>query len=85
MRITGMVSGLDTDSLVKELVSAQKMKNKKIEDKKVKLEWQQDIWKTLNSKLFGFFSDGVSKVRLEGNYQNKKVDSSNDKDRKSVV
>lgn len=79
MRITGMVSGLDTDSLVKELVSAQKMKNKKIEDKKVKLEWQQDIWKTLNSKLFGFFSDGVSKVRLEGNYQNKKVDSSNDK------
>ena len=79
MRITGMVSGLDTDSLVKELVSAQKMKNKKIEDKKVKLEWQQDIWKTLNSKLFGFFSDGVSKVRLEGNFKNKKIDSSNDK------
>ena len=79
MRITGMVSGLDTDALVKELVSAQKMKNKKVEDKKVKLEWKQDIWKTLNSKLFGFFSDDVSKVRLEGNFQNKKVDSSNDK------
>ena len=33
MRITGMVSGLDTDSLVKELVSAQKMKNKKLKTK----------------------------------------------------
>lgn len=79
MRITGMVSGLDTDALVKELVNAQKMKNKKVEDKKVKLEWKQDIWKTLNSKLFGFFSDGVSKIRLEGNFKNKKIDSSNDK------
>lgn len=79
MRITGLVSGLDTDSLVKELVNVQKMKNKKVEDRKVKLEWQQDIWKTLNSKLFSFFSDSVSKVRLEGNFQGKKVDSSNDK------
>ena len=71
IRLTGMVSGLDTDSLVKELVNVQKMRNKKVEDKKVTLEWTQDIWKTLNSKLYTFYREQVSKVRLQGSYQNK--------------
>lgn len=74
-----MVSGLDTDSLVQQLVNVQKMRNKKVEDKKVTLEWTQDIWKTLNSKLYTFYREQVSKVRLQGSYQNKKVSSSNDK------
>lgn len=79
IRFTGMVSGLDTDSLVKELVNVQKMRNKRVEDKKVTLEWTQDIWKTLNSKIYTFYREQVSKVRLQGSYQNKKVSSSNDK------
>ncbi len=78
IRLTGMVSGLDTDSLVKELVNVQKMRNKRVEDKKVTLEWTKDIWKTLNSKIYTFYREQVSKVRLQGSYQNKKVSSSND-------
>ncbi len=78
MRLTGMVSGLDTDSLVQELVKVQKMQNKKVEDKKVTLEWKQDIWKTLNSKLYSFYTDQASKLRLQANYQNKSVSSSNE-------
>ena len=48
IRLTGMVSGLDTDSLVQQLVNVQRCVIK-VEDKKVTLEWTQDIWKTLNS------------------------------------
>jgi flagellar hook-associated protein 2 len=77
-RVMGMVSGLDTESLVKELVNAQKIRNKRVEDKKTTLGWKQDAWKTLNSKLYGFYTEHVSKIRLQSSYNNKKVSSSNE-------
>ena len=36
IRMTGMISGLDTESLIQSLVEAQKLKNKKTTDKKIK-------------------------------------------------
>ena len=40
IRMTGMISGLDTESLIQSLVEAQKLKNKRTTDKKTKL-WKQ--------------------------------------------
>ena len=48
IRMTGMVSGLDTDSIVKELVSAYSTKKEKYEKEQTKLGWKQEIWKSLN-------------------------------------
>ena len=45
LRMTGLISGLDTDAVVKELMSAQSLKKTKIEKKKTKEEWKQDKWK----------------------------------------
>ena len=45
IRMTGMVSGLDTDSIVKELVSAYSTKKEKYEKEQTKLGWKQEIWK----------------------------------------
>ena len=42
IRLTGLASGLDTDSMVKELVSAYSKKQESIVKKKTKLEWKQD-------------------------------------------
>ena len=46
LRMTGMTSGLDTDSIVSALMEAQTTKKTKVENKKTKLEWTQNIWTT---------------------------------------
>lgn len=54
IRMTGMVSGLDTDSIVKELVSAYSTKKEKYEKERTKLGWKQEIWKSLNKEVNSF-------------------------------
>ena len=48
MRISGMVSGLDTESIVKAMSGTYTAKKEKIEKAKQKLEWKLDVWKDLN-------------------------------------
>ena len=73
IRMTGMFSGLDTDAVIKELVNAQRTKNKKTTDKKQKLEWKQEKWKELNTKLYKLYTDQVSNLRLQKNYLTNKA------------
>lgn len=60
IRITGMNSGLDTEALVSELVSAYRKKTEKYEKAQTKLSWKQDAWKTLNTKVSSFYSSLTS-------------------------
>lgn len=55
IRITGMNSGLDTDSIVSELVSAYRAKGDKYTKAQTKLSWTQNVWKSLNTKIFNFY------------------------------
>ena len=77
IRMTGLTSGLDTESIVNALMSAQRTKQTKVENKKQKLEWKQEVWKGLNTKLYGFYKDSVSKLRFQSNYMTKKATSAN--------
>lgn len=78
IRMTGMVSGLDTDAVVQELMSAQMAKKQKVVNKQTKLTWTQEIWKDLNKKLYSFYTGSMSKMKTQGNYKTKKVASSNE-------
>ena len=78
VRMSGMISGLDTDSLVQSLIEAQKLKNKKTVDKKTKLEWTQEKWQDLNKKLYKLYTDQVGKLRLQSSYGTKKVTCTNE-------
>lgn len=78
VKLTGLVSNMDTESIVKELMSAQRLKKTRIENKKTKTEWAQEKWKTLNSKLYSFYKDTVSKMRLQSSYLTKSVTSSDE-------
>ena len=78
IRMTGMVSGLDTDAVVQELMSAQTAKKQKVVNKQTKLTWTQEIWKGLNTKLYSFYTGTLSKMRMQGNYKTKKASSSNE-------
>lgn len=73
IRMTGLTSGLDTESIVNQLMSAQRTKQTKVENKKQKLEWKQEIWKGLNTKIYGFYKDSLSKMKYSLNYSTKKA------------
>lgn len=73
IRMTGMISGLDTESLIQSLVEAQKLKNKRTTDKKTKLEWTQDRWKELNTKLYDLYAKELNSLTLQSSYLTKKT------------
>lgn len=78
IRMTGLVSNMDTDSIVKELMSAQSQKKVKIENKITRNEWTQEKWKDLNTKIYSLYTGSISKMKLQGSYGTKKVVSSNE-------
>ena len=75
IRMTGMVSGLDTDSIVKELVSAYSTKKEKYEKEQTKLGWKQEIWKSLNKEVNSFYKS-AGNLRFDSVYNTKKTTSS---------
>lgn len=76
MRLTGMYSGMDTETIVKELVKAKETKVTKLKNDQKKLEWKQTAWQDLNAKIYGLYSNTLSNLRLSGAYKKKKTTSS---------
>lgn len=77
IRITGMNSGLDTESIISELVKAQKTKTESIKKKQTSLQWKQDAWKELNSKIYKLFRNTLGNMRFSTDYSKKVTDVSN--------
>ena len=77
IRMSGMISGLDTDAIIKELMSAQSSKKTNIENKKTKLEWKKEKWEELNTKVYALYTEKLSGLKLQGTYLTKKATSSN--------
>ncbi len=76
IRITGMYSGLDTESIINELASAQSAKKNKLVKAQTKLSWKQDAWKSLNTKIYSFYQK-LDDLRLQSSYLKKKTTVSN--------
>lgn len=77
IRITGMFSGLDTESIISELVSAQSVKKNSLVKAQTKLSWKQDAWKALNTKIYDFYTNVLSDMRYQGSYLKKTTSVSN--------
>lgn len=78
IRMTGLISNMDTESIVEAMMDAHRIKLTKIENKKTKLEWKQEKWKDLNTKLYKLYQEQTSKLHLTSNYKTKKVSSANE-------
>lgn len=76
MRIGGLASGMDTDSLVKQLMQAQKMPLDKLMQKKVFTEWQQESFRDFNLSLSSLRSS-ASNLRLQSSFNAYSATSSN--------
>lgn len=77
IRITGMNSGLDTESIITELVKAKSEKKNKLTKSQKKLEYKQEAWKTLNSKIYSLYSKTVNNLTFSSAYKQQKTTVSN--------
>ncbi|MCR4706107.1 MAG: flagellar filament capping protein FliD [Lachnospiraceae bacterium] len=73
MRITGLASGLDTESMVAELVKASSGKKTKLEKEQTKMEWKQDAWKSINTEIKNFYTQQTAKLKFSSAYAKKKT------------
>ena len=71
IRITGMYSGLDTEAIISELVSAQSVKKSKYVKDQTKLSWKMDAWKALNTKIYNFYTNTLDNMRFQASYLKK--------------
>ena len=76
--LSGMISGLDTDSIVKAMVSGQQAKATKVENKITLNKWTKEAWSGLNTKIYSFYTKYASKLRLQTSYMTRTASSSNE-------
>lgn len=72
IRLSGMVSGLDTEALVEAMVATQVAKKEKLQKAQTKLQWKQDAYKSINTKVYGLYSK-ISNLRFSSAYNMKKT------------
>lgn len=73
VRMTGLVSGLDTESLVKQLSDAYQVKVDNAKKKQTKAEWKKEAWAALNTKLLNFYKGALSTFKSVGTYNSKSI------------
>ncbi len=76
--LSGMISGLDTDAIVEAMVGGHTAKKTKVDNKITLNKWTTTAWSDLNKKIYSFYTDYSSKLRLKSAYQTKTAESSNE-------
>lgn len=82
LRLTGMASGLDTESMIKQMMKAEQYKVDKVKQEKQLLQWKRDDYRNMTNILKGFsdsYLDVLSSVnmRSQNSYKAFSVNSSN--------
>ncbi len=79
MRLSGLMSGMDTESIISQLVEAKKAKVTKAVKAQKSLKYKQDAWKTLNNQILKLYHNALGNLRFEGSFTKKttKVSNSN--------
>ena len=72
IRMSGMVSGIDTESIVQAMVATHVAKKEKIQKSQTKLQWKQDAYKAINTKVNSLYNK-ISNLRFSSAYNMKKT------------
>ena len=80
MRISGLASGMDTETMVKELMTAHRIPLDKISQKKQYTEWQRDDYRTVNRTLNDFKNLTNDSMLRQSTFIKKTVTSSMSED-----
>lgn len=77
LRIAGLASGIDTESIIKDLMNAQRIPLQKLQQERQILEWKQEDYREINTAL-RTFRDVAFNMKLQGTYMAKNTHSSNE-------
>ena len=77
LRISGLASGMDTESMVKQLMKAASIPLDKLNQQKQFYQWQQEDLRDINTKLLSLRNNDVFNLRMQGTFMSKAVSSSN--------
>ncbi len=78
IKLSGLVSGMDTEAMIEEIVSAYSKRKDNVFREQKTLKYKQDAWSELNSKIYGFYTGKLSSMQLESSYSLKKTSVSNE-------
>ncbi len=73
LRMTGMYSGMDTESVIQQLVQAKSQKVTNLKHDQKKLDWKIAKWQDLNKRIYKLYTGTLSNMRLAGSYAKKKT------------
>jgi len=73
LRIGGLASGMDIDSLVEQLMTAERTPLDKLNQKKTYTEWQRDDYREMNSLLLDLDTSIFNGIGKQANYIKKSV------------
>ena len=77
MRISGLASGMDIDSIVSDMMKAKRIPLDKLKQKKQTLEWQRDEYRTMNRALLDFRLE-LTQYKLTTKYRAREATSSDE-------
>lgn len=72
-KFTGLVSGMDTESMVEKLMKAQSAQMEKLQQQRQKVQWQRDAYRDVNTKLSTFEKNIFDKYGLQSSLSAKSV------------
>ncbi|RHW33320.1 hypothetical protein D1B31_20615 [Neobacillus notoginsengisoli] len=75
-RITGLASGLDTESVVKKLMDVERIPLNQLKQKQQKQTWLLDTYRQLNTDILAFRNTTLFNMKLSGTYNTSNVTSS---------
>ena len=78
MRFGGLATGLDTATMVRDLVRAESMRVVRLTQSRTQLEWRREDMRTLNTQLITL-RNRTFDMTLQGNYRRFTASSTNDR------
>jgi flagellar hook-associated protein 2 len=77
MRVGGLASGMDIDSIVADLMKAERMPLDKLKQEKQILEWKRDDYREINTLLLDFRSE-LTQMKLSSKYSARTTTATNE-------
>lgn len=77
MRLTGLMSGMDTESIIQELVMVKRTRVDDTKKAQTKHQWKQEAWKDLNSQVLKLYNGALGNMRFESSFMKKTTKVSN--------
>ncbi|KAA9018038.1 flagellar filament capping protein FliD [Niallia endozanthoxylica] len=77
MRISGLASGMDIDSIVSDMMKIKRMPLDKLKQQKQTMEWQRDDYREMNTLLLNFRSE-LTQMKLTTKYRTRETTTTDD-------